>query len=446
MKRSLRLRLMLGAATLSILFIVALQQALQQAFSLALEDAIEQRLASDVSTLISAARVQDGQLRMPERLPDEEFKLLNGRLFGYIFDRAGQLVWRSTSTDELNIDYLPRYEDGHGHELHQVYSANDARLFVYDMEIDLLRGEDAAYSFVTVQPVRDYELMLVGLREQLLFWLGGGLLVLLALLWLGLSWGFRSLRGVKKELDQMESGARTQLSDNHPRELLRLTRSLNRLLDSERLQRQRYHDSLADLAHGLKTPLSLLQAVAETLSDRPENRQQVAIMGDQIERMNQQIGFQLQRTSLHRSGLVRHRTALSPLLDTLETALHKVHPDKEVILQRCIPQAFTLPLEKGALLEVLGNLLENAYRLCVGRVYVSARHLGEGDLLVVEDDGPGVARAQRERILQRGERLDTRHPGQGLGLSVVKDILDSYGATLTLDESDLGGARFSILF
>lgn len=446
MKRSLRLRLMLGAATLAVLFIIALQQALQQAFSLALEDTIEQRLAADVSTLISAARVEDGRLYMPDHLPDEEFTLLDNKLFGFIYDRDGHLLWRSASTHDLNIDYLPRYDGDKNRELHRVRDANGVKLFVYDMEIDLLRGEDAAYSIVTVQPSRDYDAMLSGLRKQLYVWLGGGLLVLLVLLWLGLTWGFRTLRGMKEELDQVESGERERLSEDHPRELLRLTRSLNRLLDSERLQRERYRDSLADLAHGLKTPLSLLQAVGETLSSRQQNREQVEIMGNQIERMNQQIGFQLQRASLRRSGLIRHQVALAPLLDTLETALDKVHHGKQVTLERALPDHFTLPLEQGALLEVLGNLLENGYRLCLSRVRVSARRLSDGDILVVEDDGPGVAEDQRERILRRGERLDTRHPGQGLGLAVVKDILDSYSSTLTLDDSPLGGARFTLFF
>lgn len=216
MKRSLRLRLMLGAATLAVLFIIALQQALQQAFSLALEDTIEQRLAADVSTLISAARVEDGRLHMPDHLPDEEFTLLDNKLFGFIYDRDGHLLWRSASTHDLNIDYLPRYDGDKNRELHRVRDANGVKLFVYDMEIDLLRGEDAAYSIVTVQPSRDYDAMLSGLRKQLYVWLGGGLLVLLVLLWLGLTWGFRTLRGMKEELDQVESGERERLSEDHP--------------------------------------------------------------------------------------------------------------------------------------------------------------------------------------------------------------------------------------
>ncbi|HAB63754.1 MAG TPA: histidine kinase, partial [Pseudomonas sp.] len=105
-----------------------------------------------------------------------------------------------------------------------------------------------------------------------------------------------------------------RLSDRHPRELLRLTRSLNRLLDGERRQREQYRNSLGDLTHSLKTPLTVLQSVGEAISTQPDNREQSRVMRAQIERMSQQIGYQLQRASLGQSGLVRHRVALQPLL------------------------------------------------------------------------------------------------------------------------------------
>jgi two-component system sensor histidine kinase PhoQ len=95
---------------------------------------------------------------------------------------------------------------------------------------------------------------------------------------------------------------------------------------------------------------------------------------------------------------------------------------------------------------MLGNLLENAYRLCLGEVRISLRQTRASIEVCVEDDGPGVPADQRARILQRGERLDRQHPGQGIGLAVVKDIIESYGAQLTLGDSALGGAAFRIHF
>ena len=324
MIRSLRLRLMLAAMTLAVLFMLALLPAMQGAFSLALQESIEQRLASDVTTLISAARVENKQLKMPAQLPDERFNLADARLLGYIYDREGRLVWRSKATQEENINYTPRY-DGQGNQFARIRENDGQEFFVYDVEIKLLGGQSAAFSIVTLQPVRDYEVTLQGLRDNLYLGFGAALLVLLALLWIGLTWGLRALRRLSQELDEIESGARESLSTEHPRELLRLTGSLNRLLDSEREQRSRYRDSLDDLAHSLKTPLAVLQGVSEDMARRPEDRGQAWVLQTQIERMSQQIGYQLQRASLRKSGLVRHQVRLRPVLQSLCDTLDKVY-------------------------------------------------------------------------------------------------------------------------
>jgi two-component system sensor histidine kinase PhoQ len=194
----------------------------------------------------------------------------------------------------------------------------------------------------------------------------------------------------------------------------------------------------------LKTPLTVLQSVGEVMSAQPGNREQARVMHAQIERMSQQIGYQLQRASLGQSGLVRHRVPLHPLLVRLCSTLDKVYQDKRVQVDLQLPQDATLPLEQGALMELLGNLLENAYRLCLYQVRVSLKQDADRLWLSIEDDGPGVPVDQRARILRRGERLDAQHPGQGIGLAVVKDILDSYGGELRLDDSSLGGAAFRL--
>ncbi|WP_312398216.1 ATP-binding protein [Stutzerimonas kunmingensis] len=440
---SLHLRLMLGATGLAALFMLALLPALQGAFSLTFERVIEQRLAADASTLITAAHVEDGRLLMPERMPDEEFNLPDAQLLGFIYDRSGELVWRSRSAADERIDYRPRYE-GRTSEFLRTRDAAGLEYFVYDVELQLAGSRDNAFSFVTMQPTSEYLSLFDEFRRQLYLWLGSGLLVLLILLWLGLTWGFRTLKRVSAELDQVEGGQRQHLSDEHPRELLRLTRSLNRLLDSERRQREQYRNSLGDLAHSLKTPLSVLQGVGETLAAQTQSREQAQVMQAQIERMSQQIGYQLQRASLGKSGLVRHRVELKPLLTSLCSTLDKVYRDKHVQADMQLAEPCLVPMEQGALMELLGNLLENAYRLSLQQVRISASY-HEGDLLLsIEDDGPGVPVGQRERIIRRGERLDGQHPGQGIGLAVVKDILDSYGGELSLGESALGGAAFRI--
>ncbi|MEX0295504.1 ATP-binding protein [Pseudomonas putida] len=445
MIRSLRVRLMLAAAVLAVLFMLALLPALQKAFSLALQESIEQRLASDVTTLISSARIEHGQLQMPALLPDERYNLPYTGLLGYIFDREGKLVWRSRATADQHINYQPRY-DGRGNEFARMHQDDGEEFFVYDVEIKLLGGQSAAYSIVALQPVREYQQTLDGLREKLYLGFGAALLALLALLWAGLTWGLRSLRRLSRELDEVEAGARDGLSAEHPRELLRLTGSLNRLLRSEREQRQRYRDSLGDLAHSLKTPLAVLQGVGESMQQRVTEREQARVLQSQIERMSQQIDYQLQRASLRKSGLVRHSVQLLAVLDSLCSTLAKVYRDKRVEVLLEVPAQAQVPMEQSALLELLGNLLENAFRLSLGLVRVSLQEAPGRQTLCIEDDGPGVPADQRERILERGERLDRQHPGQGIGLAVVKDIVDSYDAELSLGDSPLGGAAFRITF
>lgn len=442
---SLRMRLMLGAAVTVSLFMLALFPALQQVFTQSLEQAIEQRLAADASALISAARINNGQLQMPEKLPDEEFDILPARQLGFIYDDKGTVLWRSRSSEDVKINYQPKY-DGYGHEFLRAKDSEGREFFIYDVEVDLLRGKSADFSIVTMQPVSDYQKMYDSLRQQLYVWLGFALLLLLGFLWLGLGWGIRSLRSLSAELDDVETGKRAALSDEHPRELLRLTRSLNRLLESERQQSERYRHSLDDLAHSLKTPLAVLQGVGEVLAARPDNAEQAGTLLGQVNRMSQQISYQLQRASLRKSGLLRYQVKLQPLLSSLLVALDKVYRDKNVRVQQDFSAELRVPVEQGALLELLGNILENAYRLSVSEIRISAQLTENCCELIVEDDGPGVPRHQRERILQRGERLDTQYPGQGIGIAVVKDIIGSYGGEFFVEDSDLGGAQFRVVF
>lgn len=162
--------------------------------------------------------------------------------------------------------------------------------------------------------------------------------------------------------------------------------------------------------------------------------------------MSQQIDYQLQRANVRNSGLVRRQVAVRPVLDNLASSLRKVYPDKPVQLHIALADPGLLPLEEGALLELLGNLLENAWRLCLGDVSVSLSVIGQRLELLLEDDGPGIPVAQRSRILERGERLDRQHPGQGIGLAVAHDIIRGYHGTLAIEDSPLGGARFRISF
>lgn len=446
MIRSLRFRLMLAGALLAVLFMLGLLPALQGAFSLALRESVEERLATEVTTLISAARLQNGQLEMPVPMPDERFEVPAERSLSYVFDRQGALLWHSPGSPLP--EYSPQY-DGQGNRFSRFTARDGEAYWVYDVEVKLLGGQRAAFSFVAMQSVEPYQRTLDALRDRLYLGFGAALLTLLVLFWAGMTWSLRSLRRLSHELDEIEAGQREGLSEHHPSELLRLTRSLNRLLASEGEQRQRYRDSLGDLAHSLKTPLSVLQGIGETLAGRAaqgEEGKHASILRGQVARMSQQIDYQLQRANVRHGGLVRRQVHVRPVLDSLAASLRKVYPGKPVNLHIVLAPPGLLPIEEGALMELLGNLLENAWRLCLEDISVSLSMIGQRLELLLEDDGPGIAPEQRGRILQRGERLDRQHPGQGIGLAMAQDIIRSYQGTLAIEDSPLGGARFRISF
>lgn len=443
--RSLRIRLMLGAAALAVLFMLALLPALQRAFGIALENTIEQRLAADVATLVSAARVEKGRLVMPEHLPVEEFNLPEAKVLGYIYDQNGDLLWRSTSAADESINYTPRY-DGRGNEFHTTRDAKGEEFFVFDVEIDLLRGKQAAYSIVTMQSVSEFESLLKGFREQLYLWLGGALLVLLGLLWLGLTWGFRAMRGLSSEAGpdrirrarEPERGASARAAAPDPLAeppVAQRAQAARALPPLPRRPGAQSEDAAGGLAggrrparRGARQPRAGAGATGPDRAHEPADRLSVAARQPAQERP----GTPSRATGaaggdpVRRAGQGLSRQAGKPAAGLL------------AVLQR----AGGARRAAGTARQPAGERLSP-----VPGPGPRGRPAGAGLLrLWVEDDGPGVPAEQRARIIRRGERADTQHPGQGIGLAVALDIIESYDGELSLDDSELGGACFRIRF
>jgi two-component system sensor histidine kinase PhoQ len=242
------------------------------------------------------------------------------------------------------------------------------------------------------------------------------------------------LRKVANELHSIEQGKQESLHGNYPAELRGLTGNLNTLLAHERAQQQRYRNALADLAHSLKTPLAVLQGTADD----------AASVREQVNRMQQSVDYQLQRAATAGRGGLNSPLEIQPLLDSLLQALHKVHADKAVSVQQHIREGLMVRADKGDLTELLGNLLDNAFKWCQQQVLLRAELADKQFVLQVEDDGKGIAPEQAEDILSRGMRADESVPGHGIGLAMVRDIVSAYEGTLQIDASPLGGARFTI--
>lgn len=276
-------------------------------------------------------------------------------------------------------------------------------------------------------------------------------LLLVALLLIGgfyiiMRVGLRPLDYMALDLEEIAKGNSDQLQGQYGSEFLEMSQSLNNLLNAERMQRERYRNTLADLAHSLKTPLAVIQGAANEDLDYQAYKN---IAGEQIRRMDQIIQYQLTRAVKSiGDGAKTNAVEVTPIIERILSALGKVYREKEVRVVLNLEPKIAINADERDLMEMLGNMMENAFKYCRSEVAVSLYSDADNVYIDLEDDGAGVSENMRNTILERGERADTSAaPGQGIGLSVSVDILSSYNCRLEVEDSfSLGGAKFSVTF
>jgi len=285
-------------------------------------------------------------------------------------------------------------------------------------------------------------------RTALWRYLGGaGVVLLLLQMWV-LRWSLRPLRDVIGELKRVQAGSAAGMSEAHPRELEPLTDSINAFIHSERENLERQRNTLADLAHSLKTPLAVLRSRLDSDTGEAELRSEV---DTQLRRMNDLVSYQLARAARSGHQLFAAPIAIEPQAEQIVVGLEKVYAAKGVLCEFEIAAEARFHGETGDLQELLGNLLENAFKWAKSRVLLTVaegQRLTDrrpGLLITVEDDGPGIAEDRIAYVLQRGVRGDERVQGHGIGMSIVQDIIKSYRGQLHVTRShELGGAKFEV--
>jgi signal transduction histidine kinase len=239
----------------------------------------------------------------------------------------------------------------------------------------------------------------------------------------------------------VRTGKRAKLSENYPTEITPLTTELNALLDHNRDVVERARTHVGNLAHALKTPISVLLNEA-----RAENGKLAELVLRQTEGMARNVEHYLQRAhAAARAEAIGARTPVKPALEDIARTLERLYGSgKDIEVNVAAPKDAFFRGEKQDLDEMVGNLMDNSCKY--GRSKVEARLTApsaKGEALVVEvdDDGPGLSAEQQEIVLKRGARLDETAPGAGLGLSIVSDLARAYGGRLSFDKSELGGLR-----
>jgi two-component system sensor histidine kinase PhoQ len=320
-------------------------------------------------------------------------------------------------------------------------------LFSYGVEWSDARDPRHSYTFSVAQDMAAVNEKIASFRRSLWGSLGGVALLLLAVQGTILRWGLSPLKKATDELAAIEAGHQARLQGGYPPELQGLTGNINTLLSQQHEHLERYRRTLGDLAHSLKTPLAVLQSAAENKNDQMAL---VQVVEEQVERMNQITGYQLQRAATSGWTALTAPVKVNEIVAKVISGLNKVYADKKVNAISLVDDNVEFHGDEGDLLEVIGNLVDNAFKWCESqvRVVVESRpgpKEGQWDIFLrVDDDGAGVAPEMVQYVMQRGRRADSDIAGHGIGLSIVRDIVQVYGGTLEITASELGGAAINI--
>jgi signal transduction histidine kinase len=299
-----------------------------------------------------------------------------------------------------------------------------------------LPGSPVQFYFQVAQSTRDLEAQTRELRT-ILFWSLGVLgLGLLALAALQSTYGLSPLGRVSRAIAAVRSGQAQRVPEDFPVEIAPLVSEINELLDYTEQQREAARRHAGNLAHALKTPMSVLIGEA---SDRTDPLAQVVTT--QVQVMRRHVDHQLARArAAGQRGTSATRTEVWPAISAIVRTVGLIHADSEVSIDMAGDRTRLFRGEREDLDEMVGNLVDNAAVHGGGRVFVTVGGGPDTVEISVEDDGPGIPAAARDRLFARGERLDTDKPGTGLGLAIALDVAELYGGTIALAESeDLGG-------
>ena len=250
----------------------------------------------------------------------------------------------------------------------------------------------------------------------------------------------RPLKAIRSSISAVQAGNIDRLPTNFPMDIQPLVDELNTLIDHNETVLKRARTQLADLAHALNTPLTVIRNEARNIPSR-----QGQLILDQAHTMSGSIDHYLSRARISgHKNVMGYRTSIKSVVEDLSFAINRIYDDREVQLKLCSRGDCRFRGEVQDLEEMLGNLLDNACKWAKFRIEVRCKIEGDRLTIFIEDDGPGIAEADRESVLQRGRKLDESAPGYGQGLSIVREIAELYDGRVILGQSDLGGLKVEL--
>jgi two-component system, OmpR family, sensor histidine kinase PhoQ len=440
---SLSRRLLLSIALPLALFSGVMIWVLDSGFRALSVRSLEELLDRQMVALIAAAEPQaDGSYAPAPQSLDTRLATPHSGLYAQI--RSLHHEWHSPSMAGLTGSFGPLLKLG-GRSVSFATFGKDYRVAIESRAIQFADDpqEPQGFTFSVAVSLTPFEEQLSRFRQELIGWFVGLTAVLLAVLAVLLRWVLAPVRRMEREIHEVEEGRSDTIGSGYPRELSGVAVNLNALLAGERKRVARYRDTLGNLAHSLKTPLAVLRAVLPA-------SEHSGTISTEIDRMAGIIEHQMNRAAASGGALIGQAPVdLAQVAAELRSALLRVYGHKDLSLELDLAPGSLFVGDRGDVTEMLGNLLDNACKWCRGRVRLTTRNdelaaVRQKLVVSVEDDGPGIAAEDRPRVLQRGVRADESVPGHGIGLAMVRDTVDLYGGGLEVDESPLGGARFTL--
>jgi signal transduction histidine kinase len=425
--------LSLGLISVLLIIGLVLAQISLWLFEVGLQRYLESGLRNDSELLLVAiVRGPNGLQLDEQRLSPGYQRPYSGHYFRIDFDGGH---WRSRSLWDLE---LPQPESAGLHADLELAKSKQSLLLLHNeyrkfgQKISITVAQDytpVQASFALVQRI--------GLALGL-----AGLILILILQRVTVRRALRPLDRAREQIFQLQQGQRSQLDDEVPLELEPLVAQINHLLAHTEDSLKRSRNALGNLGHALKTPLAVLMSLAEgqKLEQHPQVR---ALLRGQLHQIQQRLERELNRARLSGDALPGARFDCDSELPGLFSTLRMIHGE-HLELNNRVPPGRVLPWDREDILELLGNLLDNACKWADSSVSLGISLESTGYCLLVDDDGPGIPDDQREEVLGRGNRLDEQVNGHGLGLGIVKDIVESWGGRIRLLDSAMGGLQVRI--
>jgi signal transduction histidine kinase len=441
--RSLRLRLVLAAIVTILAALSAAGWGLTVLFEHHLERRVINSLQNDIGELIAGLDVaDDGAVTLARRPVDPRYLKPFGGSYWQVRAQR-EVVHRSRSLWDETLP-LPADEPGEGQHEHVVSGPRNQSLIAVERAVRVARASgDLEIRFVAARDRAETLVAVAAFTTELaamLVILGTALLAAFAV---AIAVGLSPLGKLRKDLSALRSGASDRLTDAYPAEVALLVDDLNALLDERDRDTERKRQRAADLAHGLKTPLTAISGIAEDLTDRGLDD-----LADELEDYTASMLRHVERElALARStqpGSRALRTRVRPVVEALARTLARLPGGRDLDWHIDVPETLHLRIEPTALAEVLGGPLDNARKFARSRVSVRASSQFGIVRLEIADDGPGVSDDQLAMLGERGRRLDSRSPGSGLGLAIASDILAEMGGELAFANAPAGGLEVTL--